>query len=106
MQRIYWHRELPPLADELLGSHTVEAASEPVEYKLSERDAMWQQCSESLRANLAARLEQEIDRLGGSCAHVLEEDITEHIDYPTNRYWLIGRLSYSLYRHPERAPES
>lgn len=58
MQRIYWHRELPPLADELMGSHTVEATSDPIEYKLSERDAMWK--------------------------------------------LLIGRLSYSLYRHPRR----
>lgn len=100
MPRIYWHRDLPPLADELMGAHTLEAVSDAVEYRWADRDALWTECSASLKAHLTERLEQEIDRLGGSCAHVLEEDITPHVDYPTNRYWLIGRLNYTLYRHP------
>jgi hypothetical protein len=99
--RIYWHRDLPPLDAELMGEHSVDAVSESVAYRFDERDELWQRCSASLRERLAERLEAEIDRLGGDYVHVLEEDVTPHVDHPTGKYWLIGRVRYTLYR---RAP--
>jgi hypothetical protein len=46
----------------------------------------------------ADRLEQEVARLGGRCAHVLEEAIDSRHDDATNEAWLHGRFTYMLYR--------
>jgi hypothetical protein len=96
--RIYWHRDLPPLDAELIGEHSVDATSAPVDYHFDQRDELWGRCSGSLRERLVERLDAEIDRLGGACAHVLEEDVTPHVDHPTGKYWLAGRVRYTLYR--------
>jgi len=96
--RIYWHRDLPPLDAELMGEHSVDATSAPVDYHFDQRDELWGRCAPSLREQLTARLDAEIDRLGGACAHVLEEDVTPHVDHPTGKYWLVGRVRYTLYR--------
>jgi hypothetical protein len=95
---IYWHRDLPPLDAEFLSEQVVEATSDPVPYHIDERDELWERCAGSLRTRLTERLEAEVARLGGAYAHVLEEDVTPHVDHPTRRYWLIGRVRYSVYR--------
>ena len=95
---IYWHRELPPLSAEAMGEHTLEAASHHVSGTLVHRDELWEQCYEDLMKQARQRLQQEIARLGGSCAHVLSESVDSRHDGATNEAWLHGNFTYVLYR--------
>lgn len=99
---IYWHRELPPIHAEALGEHSVEAASMRVPGTLAHRDELWNQCYEDLAAQLRGRLEQEVARLGGDYAHVLDESTESKHDGATGEAWLHGRLDYVLYRKGSR----
>ncbi len=47
-----------------------------------------------------ARLLQEVLRLGGDYAHVLDEFIDSRHDDVTGETWLHGRFTYMLYRRP------
>jgi len=100
---VYWHRELPPLEAEPVGEHVVEAASARVPGTLAHRDELWEQCYEDLMAQACARLEQEVARLGGSCAHVLDEAVDSRHNAATGESWLHGRFTYVLYRQPDQA---
>jgi hypothetical protein len=93
---IYWHREMPPLAAELMGEYIVEATSSRVPGTLAHRDELWKQCYEDLMAQVRSRLQQEILRLRGSYAHVLSESVDSKHD--GCEAWLHGRLTYTLYR--------
>jgi hypothetical protein len=42
-------------------------------------------------------------RLGGDCAHVLDEHIDSRRDDLTNESWLQGRFNYVLYRRSDHA---
>lgn len=94
---VYWRRELPPLDAEVVGEHTVEATSRRVPYTFG-HDHRWAQCYDDLMAQAHARLEQEVRRLGGDLAHVLEESIEDRHDAATGTSWLHGRFQYVLYR--------
>jgi hypothetical protein len=94
---VYWHRELPPLDADPLGEHTVEAKSDAVAGIIAHRDDLWDQCYEQLMTNVKERIEQEVARLGGRYAHVLEEHVTPKHDELTNRSWLTGRFNYVLF---------
>jgi hypothetical protein len=72
---IYWHRELPPLDAQPMGEHAVEACSSRVADTIAHRDELWGRCESELMANVRVRLCAEIARLGGECAHVLNESI-------------------------------
>ena len=72
--RIYWHRELPPLDANIMGEHVLEATSGRVRGTLAHRDELWDRCYRDLLANTRERFTQEIDRLGGRYAHVLDEN--------------------------------
>jgi len=95
---VYWHRDLPPVAAELMADHTVEATSGRVAGTLSHRDELWHRCYDELMANTTARLLQEIARLGGHYAHVHDESIDTRHDDATGEAWLYGKFSYMLYR--------
>jgi hypothetical protein len=95
---IYWHRALPPADAEPIGEHIVEATSARVFHALVHRDELWGRCYEELMARARDRLEQEITRLGGDCAHVLEEHVESRSDPVTSESWLQGRFRYVLYR--------
>jgi hypothetical protein len=95
-QVIYWHGQLPPLDAEPNGEHVVEADSIRVKGDLASRGALWDRCHDDLMARLQDRLRQEITRLGGDYAHVLEESIDSRRDDATGEAWLHGRLNYSL----------
>ena len=98
-QVTFWHRELPPLAAEALGEHVVEASSRRVSSTLAHRDELWTLLSEAdLMAQAHVRLRQEVARLGGRYAHVLNESIDSHHDAITDEVWLQGRFTYRLYR--------
>ncbi len=43
------------------------------------------------------RLEQEVTRLGGDYAHVLDESIESRHDDATRETWLHGQFKYVLY---------
>jgi hypothetical protein len=95
---VFWHRELPPLDAELMGEHVVEADSSRVPGTLARRDQMWRECEVELNNQATARLIEEIARLGGRYAHVLEESIEAKRDDAAGTTWLHGRYTYTLYR--------
>lgn len=99
---IYWHRDLPPFDAELIGEHVLEATSGRVQGSLAHRDELWDRAYRELIENTQLRMNQEIDRLGGHCAHVLDESIDSRHDDATGEAWLHGRFSYALYRLPLR----
>ena len=99
---IYWYRELPPLGAEAMIEHVVEATSSRVPGTLLHRDELWNQCYEDLMEKADARLRQEVTRLGGDYAHVLNESVDSRHDDKTGQAWLHGRFSYMLYRQPEK----
>jgi hypothetical protein len=95
---VYWHRELPPLAAEAVGEHTIEATSERIPGTIVHRDELWDRCLADLMIQARERVEQEIVRLGGRYAHVLDESIDTRHDPATDEAWLRGRFTYMLYR--------
>lgn len=97
-QTVFWHRELPPLDAEPIGEHTIEAVSGRVPGRGAGRDEIWERCYASLMTETHRRLEQEIARLGGDCAHVLHESIDSRHDDVSGEVWLHGRFTYMLYR--------
>ena len=96
----YWHRELPPSDAEVMGEHTVEATSGHVSGDSAHRHELWDRCRDDLMAQTRTRLEQEVARLGGHYAHVLDESIDSRHDEAKGEAWLHGRFTYVLYRRP------
>ena len=97
---VFWHRDLPPLAADLVGEHTVEASSHRVPGTLAHRDELWDECYRDLMVNAERRLVQEVARLHGDFAHVHDEAIETRHDDAAGEAWLHGRFSYMLYRRP------
>lgn len=97
---VYWHRELPPLDAEPVGEHIVEANSMRVTGNLAHRGDLWDRCYRDLMRGVHDRLRQEVHRLGGHYAHVLEEAIDSRHDDRSGDVWLRGRLKYLLLRRP------
>jgi hypothetical protein len=95
---VYWHRDLPPIDAQPMGEHTVEATSQRIPGTIARRDALWDECQRGLVAEVELRLAQEVVRLGGRCAHVLDERIDTKRDAVENETWLHGRYTYVLYR--------
>ncbi len=95
---IYWHRELPPLDAQPMGEHVVEATSSHVPDTIAHRDELWRQCRDGLMVNTRERLQNEIARLGGRYAHILDESIDTRHNPATGEAWLHGRFTYMLYR--------
>jgi hypothetical protein len=104
-QIVYWHRDLPPLDAEAIGVHTIEATSTRLPDTFARRDELWDRCCAELMAQARIRLEQEVLRLGGDCARVLDEVIDVRRDAGTGEAWLHGRFDYVLYRRPRRPVE-
>lgn len=100
---VYWHRELPPIDAEAVDEHVVEATSSRVQGTLSHRDELWDRCYEELMAATRHRIEQEVARLGGNYAHVLDESVDSKHDDATGEAWLHGRFNFVLYRDTSRA---
>lgn len=94
---VYWHRELPPFDAKTMGEHVVEATSIRVPGTLAHRDELWNQCYKDLMDQAVMRLEEEVRRLGGHYAHVLDESIDSRHDAIKGEAWLHGRFSYMLY---------
>ena len=95
---VYWHRQLPPLEAEMLGEHVLEATSGRAQGSLAHRDELWDCCYRSLIANTEERFAQELARLGGHYAHVLDESIHSRRDDAAGEAWLHGRFTYMAYR--------
>jgi hypothetical protein len=70
---IYWHRDLPPVGAEAMAEHTLEANSMRVPGTLAHRGELWNQCYRDLMAQARLRFQQDVPRLGGNYAHVLNE---------------------------------
>jgi hypothetical protein len=99
---VYWHRQLPPIDGEMLGEHVLEATSSRVHGLLAGRDELWDRCYQDLIANTEFRFAQEVARLGGHYAHVLEESIDSRHDDAAGDAWLHGRFTYVLNRMTPR----
>jgi hypothetical protein len=100
---VYWRRELQPLSEQIEGEHEIEAESPHVHYDFGRREAMWGVCYGKLMEEAERRMVQEVQRLGGSCAHVLEEIVTARTDDAASLFWLRGRFRYVMYTHPKDA---
>lgn len=98
---VYWHRELPPLGAESMGEHVLEADSPRIPGNLGHRNELWERCYAGLTAQAEERLQQEVLRLGGDWAHVLNESVTSRHDERTGESWLHGQFNYVLYRKSE-----
>ncbi|HYU79418.1 MAG TPA: hypothetical protein VEK56_10565 [Vicinamibacterales bacterium] len=94
---------MPPLDAEPSGEHVVEADSKRVKGDLASRGPLWDQWHDDLMTRLEDCLRQEVARLGGNYAHVLEESIDSRRDDSTGEQWLHGRLNYSLQRRRNEA---
>ena len=97
-RRVYWHRELPPMAAEMVGEHVVEATSGRVPSSFAHGGELWGRAYRELMENAETRMTQEIDRLAGRYAHVLDESIDSRRDEVTGEAWLHGLFTYALYR--------
>jgi hypothetical protein len=93
----YWHRDLPPVDAVPIGEHIVEATSRRVPDTIADREVLWRRANDELMDQARARLAQEIARLGGRYAHVLDESIDTRHDASTGEAWLHGRFTYMLY---------
>lgn len=97
---VYFRRELPPLQDETAGEFVVEAESPPVPNTGLGRDELWTHCYDDLMHSAVERIGQEVVRLHGSCAHVVDEQIEPKVSYERGEAWLWGMFTFVLYRHP------
>jgi hypothetical protein len=104
IRRVFWHRDLPPADADIVGEYVLEATSERVQGSIAHRDELWDRCYRDLVARTEERFEQEIHRLGGDYAHVLDESIDSRHDAVTNEAWLRGRFTYVLYRRAPSGP--
>jgi hypothetical protein len=95
---IYWHRELPPVDADPVAEYSMEATSARVADTIVHRDELWHRCYEDLMAQARTRFGQELARLGGDYAHVLDESIDTRHDDATGEAWLHGRFTYVMYR--------
>ena len=100
-QVVYWRQELPPLSEMLEGEHEIETESQHVHYSVGGREAMWSACYGLLQTATEERLRQELGRLGGSCAHIVDEQVTARTDDASAMFWLRGRYRFLMYRHPQ-----
>ena len=98
---VYWHRQLPPFDAVMLGEYVLEATSGRMQGSLAHRDELWDRAYRELMENTEARMKQEVVRLGGHYAHVLDESIDSRHDDTTGEAWLHGLFTYALYRQPE-----
>jgi hypothetical protein len=83
--RVYWHRELPPLDSELMGEYELEATTGRITGAPCRATDLWDRVYGELMANTETRLQQEIARLGGDCAHVLHESVHSRRDDAVGR---------------------
>jgi hypothetical protein len=96
-QVVYWHRELPPLDADVMDEHVMEAVSERVTGSIDRHGELWDRCHARLMQHAQERLEQEVRRLHGHYAHVLDEHIDARRDDVAGESWLHGRFTYVLY---------
>ena len=97
---IYWRRELPPLHEEVEGEHEVDAESRHVPHDLLHRSELWGRCYPSLIEEAERRIGMEVARLGGSCAHIVDEQVIARVNDAAGEFSLRGRVRFVLYRHP------
>lgn len=101
---VFWHRDLPPLDDEPVGEHEIVARSRATPFRYADRDALWHEVYPSLMEEATRRITAEVARLGGSSAHVIDEDISSSVDNQTNEYRLTGTFRFVLYQRGTVAP--
>jgi hypothetical protein len=97
---VYWRRELPPLGEAILSEQIVEADSRRLAIG-SHHEELWEKGAAELLEEATRRIEQEIHRQGGSCAHIVDEQVEPKVDYSIGKMWLHGRYTYVLYRHEQ-----
>ena len=81
-----------------MGEHVIEAVSERVHGAIEQHGEIWHRCYAALMNHARQRLEQEVKRLNGYYAHVLDEHIETRRNDAVGESWLYGRFNYVLYR--------
>ena len=76
----------------------IEATSDRVPGAIETNGELWHRCYDTLLEHTRVRLEQEVTRLGGDYAHVIDEHIDSQRDDAAGESWLHGRFNYVLYR--------
>ena len=99
--KIFWHRDLPPLNSEVIADQVVEATSRHVPGTLAHRDELWDQCYEDLMVQASARVLQEAHRMGGTCAHILNETVDSRHDPVSGQAWLHGTFVCAICRESQ-----
>jgi hypothetical protein len=61
-------------------------------------DRLWLNCEQDLAHNASLRLDQEVRRLGGRCARIVDERVAPKFDEARGEAWLHGSYTYMLYR--------
>ena len=77
-----------------------QVAFEEVKGEIAHRNELWDHCYFDLITRTDTRMTQEVGRLGGHYAHVIDESIGSHHDEATGEAWLQGRFTYMLYQEP------
>ena len=95
---VYWHEELPPLDGAVIQEDMIEAVSDHVHGAVERHGELWDRCYATLMRHTQLRLEQEITRLGGHYAHVIDEHVDSRRNDATGESWLHGSFNYVLYR--------
>jgi hypothetical protein len=81
----------------------IEATSDRVAGAIEAHGELWHRCYDTLLEHTRVRLEQEVTRLGGTYAHIIDEHIDSQHDDASGESWLYGRFNYVLYRRPDAA---
>jgi hypothetical protein len=95
---VYWHRDLPPFDAEAIGEHSLEADSPRQADTVANRDELWSEYRLGLNEAVHDRIGQEVSRLGGHFAHVLDERVEIKRDAAKGEAWMHGRYTYMLYK--------
>jgi hypothetical protein len=99
---IYWHA-LPPLDAER--SASMPSSDQQARARdLAHRGELWDECQQDLMRHVRDRLEQEVARLGGDYAHVMQESLETRRDDVRGEAWLYGRFTYLLLRRASTRP--
>ncbi len=97
-ERLFWHRDLPPVGATPLPVELLEAHSTPVPFHWAGRETHWVEARPDYDRIVRERLLQELDRLGADFAHIVDEHIEEHVDATTQTFTLRGNVRYIPYR--------
>lgn len=101
-QRVFLRTELPPRGLEVVGLFSASARSSKVSVSPTDRKRGLELCLPSLDRQLQCSIHSKIDHLGGTHAHLHDEDIRTRYDFSTGLFWLQGEYDFLLLTSNEK----